>query len=287
MNQAETYDSIVPFYTLSITDSTAQDEVQNETEDYLLLCNDSVFSPFASDTTITRQSMFAQNTHHATSVNPETRYQNENVDWTFGLFVVLLALMSLYINSRKFKLKDIFLSLFDIRVMERISRESNIKSWSMLPMVGIYLAGVAFTATTFAQQWSYLTTNASDITHYLTVFGILAAYITIKNGITHLLGSVFDDKYSTSLYVVNSHLFHFVGAIVLTPLLMLIQYGTAIHSYVLNIAIIIIVILFLIKLLRGFQLILTNSKTSKLYLFYYLCIIEIVPILVTTKIILY
>ena len=35
------------------------------------------------------------------------------------------------------------------------------------------------------------------------------------------------------------------------------------------------------------QLFLTNSKSPKFYLFYYLCILEIVPIIIVTKVAMY
>ena len=287
MNQAETYDSILPFYMIETADSNVVMAEQSEEEDYLLMCNDSLFARHTDDTTIYRESMFAWNTHSTQSVTPLPREHDSNEDWMFGVIVLLLAIMSLYINSRKFKLKDIFLSLFDIRVMERIARESNIKSWSMLPMVGIYLADLSVIAIDLTRQQTYLHSGASAVVQYLIILGILTAFITLKNGFIHLLGNIFEDKSSTSLYIANSHLFHFVGALALTPVLLLILYGTGISKAATTAAIIIILTTFIIRLFRGFQLILTNSKTSKLYLFYYLCILEIVPILVAAKILLF
>ena len=43
-------------------------------------------------------------------------------------------------------------------------------------------------------------------------------------------------------------------------------------------------LLFVVRLIRGLQLILTFSKTPKFYLFYYLCILEIVPIIIIIKV---
>ena len=47
----------------------------------------------------------------------------------------------------------------------------------------------------------------------------------------------------------------------------------------------VIALLFTIRLIRGLKLILTFSKTPKVYLFYYLCILEIVPIIIIIKVV--
>ena len=286
MTQAETYDSITPFYAFDVTDTAAVDtSMQADTVNYLLMCNDSVFASYTSDTVTVRQSMFAESIHHDSEVRTELHVTQGHSDWTFALIVLLLTIMSLYLNSRKFRLKDIFMSLFDMRVMDRIARESNTKPRSMLPMVGIYLACITLIATEMSRHWIHPSASISAIGLYLVVFGALSLFITLKNGLIHLLGNIFEDKTSTTLYVTNSHLFHFVGAVTLTPLSLLILYGNSLSKTATTVAVIITCTIFLIRLLRGFQLILTNSKTSKLYLFYYLCILELVPILVAVKII--
>ena len=227
--------------------------------------------------------MFSTNTLHQQQVQSAIRPETESTDWIFGIVVLMLGLMGIYLNSRKFKLKDIFMSLFDKRVLERVSRESNIKSISLVPMAGIYVAGLAMMAYNLLQGSGFVI-SLHGIALYLAMAASFAMFVILKNWLILLLGNIFQDKAPTALYITNGYLFHFVGGLVLTPLLLAVFFGGNTSCIFLNIAALIIIIIFITRLLRGFQLILTNTQNSKLHLFYYLCILEVVPFLILVKI---
>lgn len=257
-----------------------------DTTEYLLLCNDSVFGCYDTLPIRQRSSMFATNTHSKAYPLPSQRPATVSNDWVFATIILLLALVSIYLNNQKFKLKDIFLSLFDTRILERVFRESNIRTVSLLPMVGIYLASLAMVILRTTQTFGNLHIQLSPHLFFIATLLALIAFILLKNGMIRLLGDIFEDRLSTALYISSNNLFYFVGGLVATPLLLVLFYFAPAQKAILEATIILIAILFIIRLIRGLQLILTNSKTSKLYLFYYLCISEIVPILVMAKIIL-
>ena len=129
-------------------------------------------------------------------------------------------------------------------------------------------------------------TTLPDYLMYLAILGGLIAFIFLKNSLIRLLGNVFEDRSVTMLYISSNNLFYFVGGFVFVPLMLLLFYCPAATETILKTTIFLVGIIFIVRLFRGIQLILTNSKTSKLYLFYYLCIFEIVPILVMAKIVL-
>ena len=52
------------------------------------------------------------------------------------------------------------------------------------------------------------------------------------------------------------------------------------------IALTIVALLMIIRIIRGMIIILSSANDSKFYLFYYLCTVEIVPILIIAKLIL-
>lgn len=265
------------------------DTVFNPTPDtaqYLLLCNDSLFAPYTQQQPRQRESMFATNTHSQPLTQPIMHTTPASSDWIFATVILLLALVSIYLNNQKFKLRDIFQSLFDIRVLERVSRESNIRTASLLPMVGIYIAAIAMVVLKTALHIDSIVLPMPPHLFFLVTLASLTAFLLLKNGFIRLLGNVFDDKSATTLYIVSNNLFYFVGGLATTPLLLILYYFTPAEDFTLKTTIAIIAIIFITRLFRGMQLILTNSKTSKLYLFYYLCIFEIIPILVIAKIVL-
>ncbi|MBP5548091.1 MAG: DUF4271 domain-containing protein [Bacteroidales bacterium] len=281
------FDTATPKLLLQPPDSLMTVDTLPQTDDYLLLCNDSVFAKYNDCETQYRESMFLGNSHSsAEPPQPILGRQKEGYSgWFFGTIVLMLAIVSIFINSRRFKLKEAFQSLFDRRVLERVLRENNVKMWSLLPMTGIYIACLALTVVR-ATDFSGIHTHYSELQLFLASFAGIAAFILVKNSLIRLIGNVFNDSGSTSLYVANSHFFFLAGGLVLTPLQLLSFYGSGLSSTSLKISTFFIAILFIVRLLRGIPLILSNSKTSKLYLFYYLCIFEIVPILVMVKLLL-
>ena len=258
-----------------------------DTTDYILLCNDSVFAPYKDQPIHYRESMFASNKHKSDPIQPNTIYNQPSGDWIFATIILLLTFISIFLNNQKFKLKDIFQSLFDTRVLDRVFRESNIRSASLLPMVGIYMASLALIIIKIVNNSDAFITGLPNYLFYLIILLGLLLYIFLKNSLIRLLGNIFEDRAATMLYIASNNLFYFVGGLMSVPLMLLLFYFTAAENTILKTSIFFICTIFIVRLFRGIQLILTNSKTSKLYLFYYLCIFEIVPILVMAKILFY
>ncbi len=281
----EHFNTVIPETLLRPNDSIFQPQV--DTTDYILLCNDSAFAPYKDLPIVYKESMFVGSKRHNDLVQPTLHHTRLSSDWIFTTIILLLAFISLYINNQKFKIKDIFQSLFDTRVLDRVFRESNIRTTSLLPMVGIYFASIALVIIKIIHQSNTFVITNPDYIFYLLTLAALSGYILLKNGIIRLLGNIFEDRAATMLYISSNNLFYFIGGLISVPLLLFLFFCTPAENTFLRIILFLIGIIFIVRVFRGIQLILTNSKTSKLYLFYYLCIFEIVPILVMVKVLLF
>lgn len=277
------FDTAAPKMLLRPVDSSMSAQV--DTSDYLLLCNDSVFAPYAADSMETfRESMFVDNNIQGHGNEPQLRNNVPELDWMFFVIVALLSIISLYLNHIRFNLRDIFMSLFNQRVQGRVERENNVKTLSLIPMTGIYFASLAAVATQIVTSQLNLRLTIDEPLFYAALTGSLILFILLRGGLIRLIGNIFNDNNSVQLYLTSNHLFYFVGGMILTPMLLFVFFTDDNSTTALATATTFIAILLVVRLIRGVQLILTNSKTSKLYLFYYLCILEIVPILVMAKI---
>lgn len=277
------YDTAVPKLLLRPADSLMYP--QPDTTDYLLLCNDSVFAPYADDTVVAyRESLFSFTTHSTPECEPLMRNNAQTLDWMFFVIVGLLALISVYINHIRFNMKDIFLSLFNLRAQGRVERENNVKIRNLVPMTGIYLASLAALVYQIATSQMNVRLTVSPPLFYAALTAGFILYVLLRGALIRLIGNIFGDNSSVLLYLTSNHLFYFVGGMVLTPLLLFVFFAGNSSETTLYIAAIFAALLLVVRFIRGIQLILTNSKTSKLYLFYYLCILEIVPILAMAKI---
>lgn len=254
------------------TDSTA-----------ILQADDSISIAATEQSTQFCESLYAGNEPANGFIWQKERPIHGTSDWIFGALIILLALISLYLNNQKFKIKDIFMSLFDMRALDRVFRENNLKPRSLVPMTGIYMASLSIFAVYTMLHNDSFSFSTKDWSTCLIILGALIVFIFVKNYLIRFFCTLFDDNNASFLYISNSYLFYFVGGLVTIPVLLLLFYSPVASSTIFNILLIFIATTFILRIIRGMQLILTNSKSSKLYLFYYLCIFEIVPILVVIK----
>ena len=270
----------IDFLLMPQPDTTVSAE--EESDNGLLLCYDSISAAYRDVPVQYRESMMAGNGHTTESPKIETHLQNNN-DWIFGIFLLFFATLSIYLNSHNFKLRDIFISMFDLRVLERVFREHNIRTRTFLPMTGIYLAILALAIVNVNKILHTTIFSGSALIEFLAVFAALTLILTAKNTLIRLIGNIFNDQQSSMSYIYNNYLFYFWGALVTLPLIMVSIYFSPASVLFLQIALIAIAIIFIVRLLRGLYIILSNSNSSNLYLFLYLCIFEIVPILLLIK----
>ena len=279
-----TYNTEIPPLLLMPQDTVAADTVVTDTATFSIIWTDSSDAPFPYKEVQMRESMFANNGHSRSETQPMAHSNHFTGGWIFACMLLLGTLISLYLNNQKFKINDIFRSLFDMRALDRVFRESNLSPRSLMPMTGIYLCAIALTALQVTRQMAY-GGGMSEALVFVLLLAALLVYVLTKNAFIRLFGVLFGDPSAAMLYLSSNYLFHFVGGLTLTPMLLFVYYTPSSSDLPLKIALGMVAILFIVRMLRGMQLILTNSRSSKLYLFYYLCIFELLPILITAKVI--
>lgn len=282
MTQADSL-YVIPY---AATD-TVDDGLTEWVEPSYVACYDSVLAPYRDLPVVRRKSMFAGSVQHRDVVAPQERPVAQQYDWVFGIVILLLATISLYMNRHKFTLKELLTTLFDKRVLFRVFRDNNLKPYSLLPIAIVYLAGIALLVVHGVTRFSAEQFMLSEMVQYLLLLAGLLLFFFIKNSLIGLLGSIFEEVSNARLYVTNTYLFYFVGGLLTVPFMLLMTYNEALSLGTMYAYVGLIAILFIVRMIRGMQLILSSSNSSKLYLFYYLCIFEIVPILVTTKVLIY
>lgn len=113
--------------------------------------------------------------------------------------------------------------------------------------------------------------------------GIIGLYI-LKLILLKLVGAIFNAQKELDEYINIVLLYNNVAGILLLPIVILLIWApyTTIMLYVGGG---ILVLTYLYRILRGIGIGLSNRKLSKVYLFYYLCTLEICPMLIGIKII--
>lgn len=248
-------------------------------------CIDSVFAQFNDIVPQSRESLFTEHKLQTSTLDnaSEARHLNGTPDWIFGVLVVLLILLSVLINTLSIKTTEIIQALFNPRVLYRLLRDTNTRDLRpLLPMALINMATIALVP--FAIKIPTLIQTPLD---GLAYFGIALAglifYFFVRNGCVHLLGAIFENSPATSIYIANTYIFDYISGMIALPMLMLVSYCTLPKGLVYTFGGL-LGLLMLMRLVRGIFLTISNVKNSKFYLFYYLCILEIVPLLIALKV---
>ena len=217
--------------------------------------------------------------------NPVPRpFQRFQPDWILGVLVfcfILLAWVQFFYPKR---LKQILLAPYSKRHLNQLVREGNLFSERIAVGLGlIYLLQfplMAYQAYDLMadHKYSYYFTGASV---YLILLLIFVVFWLIKVFLMRFLGTIFRTQQSTHEYLMNSMLFNFLIGLILLPLMVLVVYIKSV--FFLKISLIITALLFLLAFIRGLLIGYSQTRFSYLFLFVYLCSLEILPLIVLMK----
>ncbi len=271
MPDADTTIALLPFYQWDTTPAPMP-----EAEVNVGLPLDSLFRPHDVAEPVYRQSMFVPSAiapeHH--QLLPRTN--TAQPAWVFVLLMALVALVYLYYRIRKIKPAQLPQAIVDHRAMDRMVRDNNLVPIRLMS-IGIFTMAVLATvlhqeamADTGFGGWALLTV-------------VLSAAYMLRLGLIRLLGNIFDRQEAVSTYITSNYLYHLALttlALPLLPLFIYLPWGNDVVFYILSG---LAALCFLARLIRGLQVFLTFSKGSSFYLFYYLCIVEIAPLVILAK----
>lgn len=252
----------------------------------VLCAYDTLFTPIDSVEPVLHKSLF---THHLLPVehHHEIAIQHHgSPGWLFIFVALSIGLICLFLRNKQISLLELLHSAIDSRAMDRMLRDANLTHSTdqaiIAPLMLIPVSLIAYHAF-----FPHLSNPWTDILQYLLLIAICCAIYFARNGIIRFLGNAFENNESVHIYLSSNYIYHLLYGIAATAMSFFIFYTDYAGQTFLYILYGIIALLFTIRFLRGMQLILTNSKSPKFYLFYYLCIFEIVPIIVLFKVVNY
>jgi len=203
--------------------------------------------------------------------------------WYLGIIALSIFLICFFLRHKQIRLVTILQSAIDHRAMDRLLRDTNLThAPDMTPiafimLIPLVLVGYYFFFTHGNNTWL-------EMAHYLMLLLAGTVIYFARNGIFRFIGNAFDNQEVVHLYLSSNYIYHFLYAVAAAALAFLILYTDSIGHIFFYILAGILAILFSARVIRGLQLILTFAKTSKFYLFCYLCILEIVPIVILIKV---
>lgn len=238
---------------------------------------DSIYLPHEVPDTVFRESLIAPHNLPVTHNELQSRPDISTPAWIFIALLLFSALACIIFRLRNIKMGLLLKSAIDLRAMDRLVRDCNLnRTMTMLPMGLLLVAELCLPV-------HQLLLPQSGIAGYLMLFVGGGLFYILRNGLLRLLGSTFDNMQGISLYITSNYLYHLIeatGAIALLVLYFYLPGGREVMTWIL---VIYLCIGFLTRFLRSVKVFLTHVNGPSFYLFYYLCIVETIPIIVALK----
>jgi len=203
--------------------------------------------------------------------------------WTLFIgFVSVLLLLVLKLYYSKF-LNQVISSSINFQVADKLLREKNIIIKRAFLLLNVnYLLVFSLFLLLVAELFG-VTPDNKFILNYILIAGIIAVYLIIKLIVNYVVAILFESGPVINQQIHNSFLVNKNLGLFLLPLVFAAIYSTpVIAKILLFIGIGLILIALIIKVFRGFQIILRNDILF-FYAILYLCTLELLPLLLGIK----
>ena len=227
---------------------------------------------------------------HELKPTHNTPQLKENVyqDWFFPLFLLVLAIYTwLRIFYSKY-FNQLLQALLNTNLTNQIVRDENIlvqRASILFALTFNIIASLFLYLLSLEVGWN-LGGIGTGFNRFAFFIIIVSATYTFKFLIFKIIGWLFDLDREMATYIFNIFLINNVLGLVLVPIVALMAYNPIIETHFLTVLSLCLVgIAFLYRLMRGILSGLSVSGFSPLYLFLYLCTLEIAPLLVLIRIV--
>ena len=246
---------------------------------------DSIFRAPEQGDRAQHHSLFYSQSIRSRQMDPRPRMGDNGEGNVFIVALVLVILLCIAMRIKNIRMKQVVLSAVSQRHANVLMRNCNIKDDKpLIPVSLIYYATLAiygYVATKKLYDFSLTQNPWMDIGLYSAGTIVLGL---VRYTLMRLLGGICAENSTIQVYIINTGIFQMLASALLLPLVVFGFYTSA-SEFIVWFCAGIVALIFAVRLIRGLGIILNTSGDTKVYLFYYLCIIEIVPILIFVKLI--
>lgn len=207
-------------------------------------------------------------------------------DWMFPILMLMLAVFTglRFFYSRYFK--QMVTSLFNVNLANQIVRDENIlvQRATVYMSIMFYLTAGLFLYLMSEQLHWQLPWAGTGFTRFLKFVFLVSAVYAGKFMVLRFCGWLFGLDRELTTYLFTIFIINNVQGIILFPFITLMCFNPGFGAAWMTTAIISIIgFLYLFRLFRGLQIGLSTHGGSLLYLFLYLCTLELAPLLVVAR----
>lgn len=199
------------------------------------------------------------------------------------VFLVLSLYVAVKISDSK-KLVKVLVSPFSMQVSKQLFREDykiNKRVSAVLSLCFILV--ISYLVFIINRYFDLILNEVTPIRQYLFFIAVLSLMYSVKFITTYLLSSLTTTKELGKEYAFNVFVSCQTVALVVFPLIICLQFSKYSTELFLYPAIALCLVFYLLRLLRGFVISVVEQGLGILYIFLYLCALEILPVLVLIK----
>jgi len=205
-------------------------------------------------------------------------------DWITLVFLVCLVVFAWLQTSYSKRMGQIFRAVARPHFVNQLEREGNLFKERITLGLGLnyYLISSVFVYQVFS-EFGVVPSGLNSLTLTALILAGIFVYQFMKSSIIHLIGIVFNSTESARQYQLIILIFNYIMGIILFPIVVIAFYWNS--TALIITGIIIVSLLLLYRIFRGFLTGLDNKSYNLFYLFLYLCTLEILPLLLIFKVI--
>lgn len=228
-------------------------------------------------------SIFEGHSLHVTHGTPiiNTRPQSY---WQGILMFILFSIYVIIRVSEPKKILKIFISVFSLQEAKQLFREEFKLTKRITFLLGIvFILIIAFLIQYTNGYFGLILKDYSQIQQYLFFIGVISLVYLVKFLVNYLLAYISSNNDLGKEYLFNVFIFSQAIGIIIFPLIICLQFTKYPTEWFLYPALIICAGFYGLRMFRGFIISSTEQNLGILYIFLYLCALEILPMLVLIK----
>lgn len=236
----------------------------------------------------TQPSLFTDKAYiYAKDMPMQRREKTGPSDWIFGIILLILFIVAILLRYASSSIFEFIKGCFSKQQICITVKDGSIINYlSLIPILLIFIPIVSLFLYIILKFYSI--DVLIPYKGYLLYVIIIASWIILyflKILFIRFFGTVFRGKKISVFYIQNQLNFNsLMGFLLIIPMILLLYFDNYYQEIFIFIFLFLFGILYVIKLFRCFYLIINTFKFSSIYLFFYLCTIELLPILLIGKV---
>ncbi len=201
--------------------------------------------------------------------------------------IILFLVLTLYVSIKVYdpkKIYKIFASVFSLQASKQLFRED----YKLNKRVSVFLTisfilVISFLIYMTNHYFGFILSDVSPLKQYVFFLVTVCLVYSIRFLVSYLLSFVVSNTELDREYFFNTFVFSQTLGLILFPMIVLIQFSKYPAEWFLYPAVIICAGFYVLRLFRGFVISVLEQNVGILYIFLYLCALEILPLLVLVK----